>query len=159
MKIRKGFVSNSSSSSFVCSICGEIESGMDACLSDFDMIQCVNGHEFHTSCSKIEIDEDSIDKKQYLIDGIKNSKWISDKESSIKEVEEYDEDELENAFHDEIMDSGYPEEFCPICSMQEIDGDDMTKYLLKRAGLTKETVLEEVKSKFSSYAEFSKSLL
>lgn len=44
MKIRMGFVSNSSSSSFVCGVCGETASGMDVCLSDFDMTSCERGH-------------------------------------------------------------------------------------------------------------------
>lgn len=46
MKIRKGFVSNSSSSSFMCDITGAIEGGYDASLSDVCMAQCVNNHTF-----------------------------------------------------------------------------------------------------------------
>ena len=46
MKIRKGFVSNSSSSSFICLVCGTVESGMDASPSDFGMSECVHGHTF-----------------------------------------------------------------------------------------------------------------
>ncbi len=44
MKIRRGFVSNSSSSSFVCDVCGENCSGMDMGLSDAEMFECVVGH-------------------------------------------------------------------------------------------------------------------
>lgn len=46
MKLRKGFVSNSSSSSFVCDFCGDTVSGYDMSLSKFDMSQCENGHIF-----------------------------------------------------------------------------------------------------------------
>ena len=46
MKIRKGFVSNSSSSSFVCDVCGEEVSGMDMSLSEAEMYECENGHTF-----------------------------------------------------------------------------------------------------------------
>ena len=46
MKIRTGFVSNSSSSSFVCDFCGEEQSGMDLCLREAGMVECVNGHIF-----------------------------------------------------------------------------------------------------------------
>lgn len=42
MKIRTGFVSNSSSSSFVCDVCGNIESGWDLGLNDAEMCECVN---------------------------------------------------------------------------------------------------------------------
>ena len=49
MKNRNGFVSNSSSSSFICEVCGEAEAGMDASLEDFDMCECENHHIFHNS--------------------------------------------------------------------------------------------------------------
>ena len=57
MKIRTGFVSNSSSSSFVCDVCGEECSGMDMCLSDAQMYQCENGHTFCESHA-LEVDEE-----------------------------------------------------------------------------------------------------
>ncbi len=44
MKCRQGFVSNSSSSSFICEISGSVESGYDASPSDCGMIRCVNDH-------------------------------------------------------------------------------------------------------------------
>ena len=44
MKFRKDFVTNSSSSSFICDICGNSEGGYDISLSDCDMSECVHGH-------------------------------------------------------------------------------------------------------------------
>lgn len=46
MKIRQGFVSNSSSSSFVCDITGEEVQGMDLDISDAGMYSCEEGHYF-----------------------------------------------------------------------------------------------------------------
>ena len=46
MKTRLSLVSNSSTSSFICDVCGAVESGQDACLSDVGMIRCENGHDF-----------------------------------------------------------------------------------------------------------------
>lgn len=46
MKFRKDFVTNSSSSSYVCEICGRTESGWDMGLSEAEMMECVNGHSF-----------------------------------------------------------------------------------------------------------------
>lgn len=44
MKIRKGFVSNSSSSSFVCDLCNRTETGFDASAEDLGFVRCPNGH-------------------------------------------------------------------------------------------------------------------
>ena len=53
MKTRNSLVSNSSSSSFVCCICGGIEAATDdQCMSDFDMDVCINRHEIHNDCKK-----------------------------------------------------------------------------------------------------------
>ena len=41
MKIRNGFVSNSSGSSFVCDICGDERQGYE--LVDIRMVECENG--------------------------------------------------------------------------------------------------------------------
>ena len=46
MKIRQGFVSNSSSSSFICDICGDISSGWDASPSELGFQMCENEHYF-----------------------------------------------------------------------------------------------------------------
>jgi|GEM_PF-1864928 len=62
MKIRNGFVSNSSSSSFVCDVCKETVSGYDMTLYDAAMFQCVNGHticEEHAPETKKGIDGDA----------------------------------------------------------------------------------------------------
>ena len=44
MKTRLGFVSNSSSSSFICDVCGENYSGWDAGLCEAEMFKCEHGH-------------------------------------------------------------------------------------------------------------------
>lgn len=60
MKIRNGFVSNSSSSSFICDICGATESGWDFGLDDVEMAECKNGHTFCQS----EMNVDLLEKAQ-----------------------------------------------------------------------------------------------
>lgn len=55
MKTRNGFVSNSSSSSFTCHVCGNTESGFDAGLLEVGMYECLDGHTF---CDDHKIDCD-----------------------------------------------------------------------------------------------------
>lgn len=71
MKIRNGFVSNSSSSSFTCDLCGCTEAGWDLCLSDAEMIECNEGHVFceqHIDADLIEKLQDDDDEWRYCLD-------------------------------------------------------------------------------------------
>ena len=69
MKFRKDFVTNSSSSSYVCEICGRTESGYDLGLSECEMFECVNGHIF---CCDEALDMPS---KKDMITMILENKW------------------------------------------------------------------------------------
>jgi hypothetical protein len=67
MKVRTGFVSNSSSSSFTCDGCGNTESGWDLCLSEAGMVDCEVGHclcESHLKPEHLKILKDE-DQKDY----------------------------------------------------------------------------------------------
>ena len=55
MKIRNGFISNSSTSSFVCGVCGHIEAERDCGLKDFEMKECEHGHVFHIDCNTVKM--------------------------------------------------------------------------------------------------------
>ena len=129
MKVRKGFVSNSSSSSFVCDITGGIESGMDASLSDFEMVECENNHLFY---------------KTYLI----NNTEYYDLIEKIRNDGDIDEDML----------YGYniPSKFCPICHFDVIMEKQAVKYLLKTDDITMEELKVKIQNQFSTYTEFQK---
>lgn len=126
MKIRTGFVSNSSSSSFICDVSGEVISGYDMSLYEADMYECQNGHTF---C------------RYYIINGNEFEKKFCDENS-----DEFDED----------MSDGYEisPEYCPICTMKEIKKDDAVKYLLKVNNMSQEDLSNIIKAKFSSFDEF-----
>ena len=46
MKIRSGFVSNSSSSSFTCEVCGNTDAGYDVSMGELGFVGCENDHTF-----------------------------------------------------------------------------------------------------------------
>lgn len=59
MKFRKGFVSNSSSSSFVCEICGGEWSGQDGEYGGIEELRCENGHILCSDCANWERPEEN----------------------------------------------------------------------------------------------------
>jgi len=111
MKIRSGFVSNSSSSSFVCNVCGTVESGMDMSASDFDMETCCNGHTFcldHANDlpeTTPQMLRDSITKQ------INGCNWteVKRKTEKLKELSEITDDELDDFYQDNYSDDGVSE--------------------------------------------------
>ena len=148
MKFRKDFVTNSSSSSYVCEICGRNESGYDLCLSDCDMMECVNGHIF---CCDEALEKPT---KKELIKMILENKWNEDAwDRDIRDSRDYSEDELLAMEEDDLWsfcssDSGYydvPECLCPICNFIEYSEYDLSAYLLKKYGVSRDEVFAEVK--------------
>lgn len=125
MKIRRGFVSNSSSSSFTCDVCGETESGYDASLSDFEMSGCENGHIFCNRHQEAMLKEQPELQQQF--------KAIRDGEN---EDEEYDYYEG-------------PAKFCPVCTMYRMNTDEVLRYVLLRSGSTYASFVKEIREKFA----------
>ena len=135
MKKRTGFVSNSSSSSFIalrlfrCEICGESDGGFDIGLVDVEMCECENGH---VMCQG--------HVRHYFENEI--SKYLESKDG-----EEHDYIDSE----DHIWYS-LPEQFCPICQRKEVSVDEIRKYM-KCEG-TYERYVDEFKEKFRTNKDF-----
>lgn len=131
MKIRNGFVSNSSSSSFTCEICGRVETGYDANASEFEFVECENNHLF--------CDEELIGEAKSLL--------------SIYEDTHDEDDENYDDGYQEIEDmtyngcSVYPESACPICQFEVSSKPDIKNYLMKKYSVTVDEVFAEVKQK------------
>jgi len=157
MKIRRGFVSNSSSSSFICVICGAAEGGYDVSLEDCGMVECFNEHimcEDHVR----PIDDIEIEGvKGFLISYL--SKWEDQEEArafmeKVSLAETMDQitkaiEEDEGEFCEQFI---LPQA-CPICRNEELSEEDMIKILVKDNGFTTEEDMKyELLSRFDSYA-------
>lgn len=133
MKIRLGFVSNSSSSSFICALCNEAESGI------FDMVCCEKGHEVHIRCLP---DPDKV--RKILDDAEEKADSENYKDENGKSYDEYRYE--------------LPSKYCPICNFEAATDKDLMKYLLKSSGKTAKEIVAEIKTKFETYDKFKEYL-
>lgn len=147
MKFRKDFVTNSSSSSYVCEICGRSESGWDLGLSECEMMECVNGHVF---CCDEALEKPT---KEQMIKIMLENGWNNRWDSGIQDYRNYTEEEIsamdeDIIFEEWFTDGGYyevPECMCPICQFIEYSEYDLSTYLLKEYGVSRDEVFAEVK--------------
>jgi hypothetical protein len=136
MKIRTGFVSNSSSSSYTCDYCGNVESGYDMGLSDFDLVECTNGH---ICCC------------QHLTTPISDIKVVQEYLKNKPHYQEKDRRYIESQIR-----YGLPSQFCPMCNLEAIGINDLLDYYNLRFGLSEDEILDDIKDTFGSYEAFAK---
>lgn len=127
MKIRHGFVSNSSSSSFICDLSGQTESGMDCNLTDFGMVECVKGHCF-------------------IYEGFPEVEdWVA---TSDHDYDENNEDECAEEdgggyIYNSECNYNMPSKYCPICQKDKKAMKQITQRIreeIARFGLTADDV-------------------
>ena len=140
MKIRKGFVSNSSSSSYTCEVCGETVSGMEMCHGSDDwggtgMFDCEKGH---TVCKKHAVGLDDLE-----LDEAVRAQFNGEDEDS---------DDFYDAFYK------VSSEHCPICQMESIRDEDLLGWCLKRLCVKRDHAEQVIREAFPNYDEFMKGL-
>lgn len=168
MKIRINYVSNSSSSSFVCNVCGNSESGYDCTVHDLGMCQCENGHIF-CQYHKLEFKNTVELIKDYLIRNINIAymsvsekdeweKFLNKNYSSVEELENDNDFEFYQQYNQDILYNGDDYHACPICQFDKLNKSDVLEYLLKKYSISMDDILSQLKEKFSSYDQFIKYL-
>lgn len=152
MKYRKSFVTNSSSSSYICDICGEEASGWDLSLSEAEMYECENGHTFCESHIQKVIN------KEILIDFLRKNgvsedleEWNFEEGTTLTSL---DLDDLMMMANDFDFRYECLESFCPICSFEKFLDSDLLKYIQKYKGINLDEIKNEVKNKYNSYSSF-----
>jgi hypothetical protein len=160
MKIRNGFVSNSSSSSFICDYCGNNQSGWDLCLSDAEMHYCNNGHYVCDSHLKTDLDF----RRKLVENRLENAKKSTyNRDETVALLSEglaLEDDEFEEWFDKNDLETEYdvrcelPESVCPICAFEKTSDCDLINYALKTLDKKREEIEKDMREQFSSYAKF-----
>ncbi len=156
MKIRQGFISNSSTTSFICDYCGEICASMDLVLSDAEMYECVNGH---TVCDEhINLNITTDDRRNLFT--INKYSYYEKTDEEKNTIIALGDDEFNTWWEENDGDykcdlrSYLPASNCPICQFEMIMDSNATKYLLKELKITNKEMVKKVSEQFSSYDEF-----
>ena len=147
MKIRSGFISNSSASSFVCVICGGVEVG-EGSIADFGMFRCENKHELHLNCAgltSLKIPKEYMDTYMKKFGPKKKHFDLEDFKEAIKETKEEAKDE----YMYEVL-----EKYCPICQLKKMAKEDELAYYRYKLNISSEETLKEIKKTFNNYQEF-----
>lgn len=149
MKVRSGFVSNSSSSSFVCSVCNNSYEGWDG-MYDTAHYYCRNRHEICGHCSTtVKLAAKSLaadlDKaiEQLGLDNAEANELMGarDKETWIREY---------------TMEDYLSPAVCPLCNLTHIPGSLEAQYLREKFDQKREDVLTEIRDKFGSLEGWEK---
>jgi hypothetical protein len=155
MKKRKGFVANSSSSCFICEVCGEEMSGMDMWLTEAGMVECANEHVFCEG-HKLGIgDMSPLRMRDILVSQI----WREEDKvrfSAFTEEEArqfFESAEGSDYWSDYASGKVLPDE-CPICQFEHVTDEVAARYLMSVEGLTRSDLSAILKDNYKSFTEF-----
>ena len=150
MKVRKGFVSNSSSTSYTCEICSDTESGWDSgSMEDFGFVECENGHIICMDCGEIEEE----DENMYSED---DGSLVKSELCPVCRFEVTSKSDLKVYLYKEykVGDGEVLEEIKKVNKRRrKVYDADYVNYVYKKHNLQELDVLQEFRDKFGTYAK------
>lgn len=152
MKTRLGFVSNSSSSSFVCSICKETFEGYNGDYGDIHHMGCENGHGFCSDCIESSL---TIEVLQDLITNNLDPEELSTDPDKLREHIDDDFGGIMDFLREFSLEWDLPSSICPICRFEKLTDYDGLRYLMYKTNMNREEILKEIKEQLGTYKKFS----
>ncbi len=140
MKVRNGFVSNSSTTSFTCDLChktekidrGGVNKGIEYTTNN--MLRCENGCVF---CVE-HMDESILSLEQ-----------------KIKSSSDYNHTKYNGYWRDNV-----PEKYCPRCNIDKLSADDVLVSLVDYLNeVTIKEAIEAVKKRYDNYEDFDRAMV
>jgi hypothetical protein len=143
MKCRKFFVSNSSSSSFICNVCGTSEVGFDEHPSGW--LDCVNGHTLCDGC--IDGNTETVESDDY-------GSSIQEKDCPICQFTEICYDEMAKYLEKQYLVSR-DEAFYEIKQInkrrKKLYNTEYVEYVCRKKGFVVQELLASIKESFKTY--------
>lgn len=156
MKKRKGFVSNSSSSSFICDITGREFSGWDMGLVDAGMYSCKNNHTFDERFYR----EPSIQQKREIVLAQDGDYYEEQREKARTLNDAEFEEWWDDDYAEQEFDRGeLTPDFCPICSFRYAKPSEIMLFLLAQDNMKLSEVLEKINILYDDWKTFNDKLL
>jgi hypothetical protein len=124
---------------------------MDACLADFEMLECEKGHVFCEEHKLGKCDE----QKEPSLEEMK-SFLLKTEDYAKEDLEEMEDYEIEDSFYEYSDDDGVSSLNCPICQLKNIEKNVLLKFVLSKLGLTQEQAEDEIRKEFKTYEEIEK---
>jgi len=160
MKIRNGFVSNSSTSSFICCVCGETYTGHEASPKDFDCVECENGHiicDGHLKFDNSELTDEQLKEMEY------GEYSMHVLQCPICQFDEYCDSEMAR-YLEKTRGISRDEVFAKVKELnkrrKKLYDSEYVSYICEKFNTTDSSFLREIKEKFEkwdSYSEFIRS--
>ena len=151
MKVRTGFVSNSSSSSFVCNVCGGSYEGYDG-MYEVDCYTCEVDHDICEDC--FPLIKSAI--KSLAADVNKAAEALELTNSEVNEL--MGAEDKESWIEEHNGGCEMCSALCPVCNLTHISGSAEAQYLREKFGLKREDVLNEIRKKFDNFNKFKEEM-
>ena len=149
MKKRFGFVSNSSSSSFICNLCEETFSGWDLCVTEVEHFRCENDHIFCEEELIGEIEEEE-DEGGHYVQSKKcpfcNFKYIDDEDmkSFLRQKYNVSEEEVFAVIKEQNK------------RRKKLYPNEYISYVMTKFSSSADTECADIREKYSNYEDFCK---
>ena len=143
-------MSNSSSSSFVCSISGEAVEVQDLDFKSSGLARCSAGHVFKEEYLVNE--EGANPTRNQMLEALDK---ITDSKKECNAYRIMSDAHLKEAYDEKVASEGnycggdYPVSRCPICTMNAITDADLVKYFLKENNMTRMELVDILRTQFN----------